>query len=73
MSETAKTVNEVTHLQEEVTHLETEIHRITNKLENSGFISRVPAALIEKEQKKLAQLEISQKKVKAQLIKLIED
>lgn len=59
-----------TKLQEEVDHLEEEIHRITNKLQNEGFISRVPAAMIEKEQKKLADLEQEQKKAKERLLAL---
>lgn len=45
---------EVSHLQAELARLDDEISRIANKLNNSGFITRVPAALIEKEQKKMA-------------------
>jgi valyl-tRNA synthetase len=59
---------EASKLQEEVDHIEDEIHRITNKLQNEGFISRVPAAMIEKEQKKLAALKHEQKKAKERLL-----
>ncbi|UZK03398.1 hypothetical protein GAY96_05575 [Venatoribacter cucullus] len=45
---------EVSHLQAELARLDDEINRIANKLNNAGFITRVPAALIEKEQKKMA-------------------
>lgn len=44
----------ITHLQSELARLEDEINRIANKLNNAGFINRVPAALIEKEQQKMA-------------------
>ena len=45
---------EVSHLQAELARLDDEINRIANKLNNAGFINRVPAALIEKEQQKMA-------------------
>ncbi|MEK9712248.1 MAG: hypothetical protein VW258_06755 [Thalassolituus sp.] len=54
-------------LQDEVSRLEDEIHRITNKLQNEGFISRVPAAMIEKEQTKLAKYEKACKTLRSQL------
>ncbi len=44
----------ITHLQAELARLDDEINRIANKLNNAGFINRVPAALIEKEQQKMA-------------------
>ena len=54
-------------LKDEVSRLEDEIHRITNKLQNEGFISRVPAAMIEKEQTKLAKYEKACKTLRSQL------
>ena len=62
---------EVSHLQAELARLDDEISRIANKLNNSGFITRVPAALIEKEQKKMAgfqklQAQIQQKNLTGQ-------
>ena len=54
-------------LKDEVSRLEDEIHRITNKLQNEGFISRVPAAMIEKEQTKLAKYEKACKNLRSQL------
>lgn len=44
----------ITQLQAELARLDDEINRIANKLNNAGFINRVPAALIEKEQQKMA-------------------
>jgi len=58
---------EVARLKEEVERLENEIHRISNKLNNDGFISRVPAAMIEKEQKKRAVYEKQQAKLREKL------
>jgi len=59
--------DDVDKLRDEVSRLEDEIHRITNKLQNDGFISRVPAALIEKEQDKLKKYEKACKNLRAQL------
>ncbi|MAD45900.1 MAG: hypothetical protein CMI02_07075 [Oceanospirillaceae bacterium] len=58
---------EVARLHEEVERLEDEIHRISNKLNNEGFVSRVPAAMIEKEQKKRAICQKKQARLKEQL------
>ena len=57
MPEQIAQTQDTAQLQDEVARLEEEIHRITNKLQNDGFLSRVPAAMIEKEQKKLARFE----------------
>lgn len=67
MSETDN-AQEITRLHAELARLEDEINRIANKLNNSGFINRVPAALIEKEQKKMAGFQ----KMQAQLQQKIE-
>lgn len=66
MTDLINSSHDMTKLQEEAEHLEEEIHRITNKLQNEGFISRVPAAMIEKEQKKLAALEKKQQLLNTQ-------
>ncbi|KZZ48758.1 MAG: hypothetical protein MK185_00165 [Saccharospirillaceae bacterium] len=44
-------------LDEQIAHLEDEIHRISNKLNNSGFVSKAPAATIEKEKNRLESFE----------------
>ena len=67
MTDLSEQTEDITQLQDEATHLEEEIHRITNKLQSEGFLSRVPAAMIEKEQKKLAELEKKQKTLQAQM------
>jgi len=67
MGEQTLKADDVDKLRDEVSRLEDEIHRITNKLQNDGFISRVPAALIEKEQDKLRKYEKACKNLKAQL------
>lgn len=72
MTDLSEKTEDVTQLQDEANHIEDEIHRIQNKLANEGFISRVPAAMIEKEQKKLADLEVQKKKLKAQLAEITE-
>ena len=46
-----------TELNDEISRLENEIHRISNKLNNSGFVSKAPAATIEKEKNRLAGFE----------------
>jgi len=67
MGEQTLKADDVDKLRDEVSRLEDEIHRITNKLQNDGFISRVPAALIEKEQDKLKKYEKACKNLRAQL------
>ncbi|WP_300424802.1 hypothetical protein [Thalassolituus sp.] len=67
MSDATAQTQDVSQLQSEVDRLEEEIQRITNKLQNDGFIARVPAAMIEKEQIKLAKYEQQQKALKAQI------
>lgn len=50
-----KSVNE--NMRQQVSKLEEEIHKICNKLKSEGYLSRVPAAIIEKEQSKLEQFQ----------------
>lgn len=59
--------NELSRLQEEITQLEHDIQRISNKLNNDGFILKAPASFVEKEQKKMAALEQKQITMKKQL------
>lgn len=61
---------EITQLNAEVQRLEDEIHRISNKLNNEGFLARVPAAFIEKEQKKMAAFQKDQARLKQKLAEL---
>ncbi|MCD8523071.1 MAG: hypothetical protein LRY66_11455 [Saccharospirillaceae bacterium] len=67
MTDLMESAEELNRLKAEVQRLEEEIHRITNKLNNDGFISRVPAAMIEKEQKKKAGIEQDQARLKAKI------
>lgn len=48
---------EPTTIDEQIARLEDDIHRISNKLNNSGFVSKAPAATIEKEKNRLAGFE----------------
>lgn len=57
----------ITRIEEEILRVEEEIHRIANKLNNDGFISRVPAAMIEKEQKKMAKYEEHRNKLQEKM------
>lgn len=46
---------------DQITQLEQEIQRISNKLSNSGYVSKAPAAAIEKERIRLEKFEQSLK------------
>ncbi|PHS61875.1 MAG: hypothetical protein COB09_16850 [Thalassobium sp.] len=67
MTDLMESTEEISLLNAEVQRLEDEIHRIANKLNNDGFISRVPAAMIEKEQKKKASFEHDQARLKEKI------
>lgn len=54
-------------LNEQIANLEDEIHRISNKLNNSGFVSKAPAATIEKEKNRLADFEKDLQALQAKL------
>lgn len=64
---------EISRLHDEVERLENEIHRIANKLNNEGFLTRVPAAFIEKEQKKMAVFQRDQARLKEKIAALNAD
>jgi len=54
-------------LQKELAELETEKKRLGKKLENAQFLTKAPAAVVEKEKKKLAEVETKYDKVSARL------
>lgn len=54
----------------ELDKLNEEIHRIENKLANPGFVSKAPAAFIEKEKTRLSEFKHSQQVLSEQLQKL---
>lgn len=58
---------EIARLHEEIEQLDHDIQRISNKLNNDGFIVKAPASVAEKEQKKMAAFEQKQMKMKKQL------
>lgn len=58
---------ELSRLKEEISKLDHDIQRISNKLNNDGFILKAPASFVEKEQKKMAALEQKQITMKKQL------
>ena len=67
MGEQALNADNVDKIREEVSKLEEEIHKISNKLQNDGFLSRVPAAMIEKEQHKLEKFQQACSELKSRL------
>ena len=58
---------EIARLNKEAERLEKEIGRISNKLNNDGFVAKAPAAVIEKEKEKLNGYERDQGKIKEQI------
>lgn len=67
MGEQVLNVDDTEKMQEEVAKLEEKIHKISNKLQNEGFLSRVPAAMIEKEQSKLKKFQRACADLKAKI------
>lgn len=56
---TIETISKTTQLPSDsisIEQVEQDIQRITNKLSNGGYLSKAPAAAVEKEQLKLASL-----------------
>lgn len=61
---------ELKRLQKELSTLEEERKRLTAKLANEQFVSKAPPAVVEKERKKLAALEIDYEKIQNRLAEL---
>lgn len=67
MSAPSTQTDDIHHIQTKIERIESDIQRITNKLNNDGFIARVPAAMIENEQKKMAQFEQEKRELEIQM------
>lgn len=67
MSAPLTKTDDIHHIQTKIERIESDIQRITNKLNNDGFIARVPAAMIENEQKKMAQFEQEKRELEIQM------
>lgn len=67
MTESSIDHHDTTRLNSEIERLENDIQRIANKLNNDGFIARVPAAMIENEQKKMAKFEREKSALETQM------
>ncbi len=61
---------ELERLQKEIGKLAGEVKRFTGKLSNESFVSRAPAAVVDKEKAKLANTEIALKNLKDQYEKI---
>jgi len=61
---------EKTRLSKEVTRLQNEIHKANGKLGNEAFVAKAPPAVIEQEQKRLADFTATLSKVQDQLARL---
>ncbi len=61
---------EIQRLQKELSNLEIERKRLSGKLANEQFVAKAPAAVVEKERKKLVEVEVDYEKVKARLAEL---
>ena len=57
-------------LEKELANLEEERKRLTAKLANQQFVAKAPPAVVEKERKKLADLEVDYEKVQRRLAEL---
>ncbi|MEM5332304.1 valine--tRNA ligase, partial [Paraburkholderia sp. JHI2823] len=57
-------------LSKEITRLSAEIVKCNGKLQNQAFVAKAPAAVVEQEQKRLAEFEATVGKLKAQLARL---
>ena len=61
---------ELTRLNKEIDKLSNELQRINGKLSNAGFVDKAPAAVVEKEKAKAAEVEASMTQLKEQLEKI---
>jgi valyl-tRNA synthetase len=57
-------------LSKEIARLSTEIIKCNGKLQNESFVAKAPPAVVEQEQKRLAEFEATVGKLKAQLARL---
>ena len=60
---------EKARLQKELTRLGDEIQRIQGKLGNAAFVDKAPAAVVQKERDRLAEVELAHQKMQQQLAK----
>jgi valyl-tRNA synthetase len=61
---------EMARLDKEISRLEGEVKRFNGKLSNESFVSKAPAAVVEKEKQKLQDTEIALKNLKDQYAKI---
>ena len=61
---------ELKRLAKEITHIEKELPRVTGKLQNPRFVEKAPAEVVEKERRKLADLEGKLARLKEQLARI---
>ncbi|MBT5966645.1 MAG: class I tRNA ligase family protein, partial [Gammaproteobacteria bacterium] len=61
---------EITRLEKEIARLEKDLPRIEGKLNNPKFVDKAPAAVIEKEKEKLANIQLSLVNFNEQLLKI---
>lgn len=61
---------ELARLNKEIERLQNEIARIENKLSNEGFVTKAPAAVIDKERSKMAEYQDGMEKLKAQYLSI---
>ncbi len=58
--------SEIARLQKEIDRINKELHRVQGKLGNASFIDKAPAAVVEKEKQKLAEMDASLNKLEQQ-------
>ena len=61
---------ELARLTKEIGKLEKELTRVSGKLANPNYVEKAPAAVVEKEKAKLAEIQSSLEKLKEQLIRI---
>ena len=61
---------EIARIEKDIARIEGDIPRVQTKLSNAGFVERAPAAVVAQERERLAQLEATLDKLKAQLQQL---
>ena len=61
---------ELARLAKQALQIETEIQRISKKLENSGFVEKAPAVVVQKEQQKLDDYRVQKSGIEQQIEKI---